>query len=348
MSTPIQRFIWDLTYACPLRCTHCYSESGRRPASTLSREDMLRIVDVIIRARPQRISLSGGEPLLAPWWAEAARRLREAEIPVTIFTSGWLMDEDTAHDLARTVTSVCVSVDGAAEETHDRIRGRRGSFRNAMAALEVLDRVRRERTERGEGCYTFGVDFTVTRSNQGETERFVEDMTGRFPSLAYVRFGAVIPEGLAQEEAFEEQELLSEQEVQALKEAEPRLAARARHGIGVSVTDVRYFLPYSPLGAAGLAVAHIEADGQLRAFGIYEAKVGNVLREPLDVLWQRAIAWRNDPFVDAQLRSIQTIRDWARVTRTLDRRYGSDADKARIALRGKVAEPRAAMARGVS
>ena len=64
-------------------------------------------------------------------------------------------------------------------------------------------------------------------------------------------------------------------------------------------------------------------DGQLRAFPIYEAKVGNVLEEPLDVLWQRALEWRLQPFVVEQIESIRSVADWARVTRTLDHRYGS-------------------------
>ena len=81
-------------------------------------------------------------------------------------------------------------------------------------------------------------------------------------------------------------------------------------------------------------IAHIEPDGALRAFPIYEAKVGNVLEEPLEVLWTRAMDWRSDQFVSAQMGSIRTMADWARVTRTLDRRYGSVEDRERIARRG--------------
>ena len=75
---PITRVIWDLTYACPLRCTHCYSESGRRAARMLDRQHMRRVAQVIIAVRPERVSFSGGEPLLSPWCTEAARLLSEA------------------------------------------------------------------------------------------------------------------------------------------------------------------------------------------------------------------------------------------------------------------------------
>ena len=79
LTTPIERFVWDLTYACPLRCVHCLTESGRRPAAMLDRDAMLRVVEVIVGHRPlaKRMSFGGGEPLLAPWWDEAARLICE-------------------------------------------------------------------------------------------------------------------------------------------------------------------------------------------------------------------------------------------------------------------------------
>src|SRR5262249_22951055 len=161
---------------------------------------------------------------------------------VTLFTSGWLMDNDTARQLAASVAGICVSVDGVTEQVHDAIRGRRGSFRNAMATLRVLDGFKRERVRRGWGrgknpglrsrprafsegkrglfesetCYNLGIDYTVTRSNQDGTERFVEEMTSRFPSVDFIRFGAVVPEGLAQEEDFVRRELLTMEELVAL------------------------------------------------------------------------------------------------------------------------------------
>ncbi len=36
---------WDLTYACPLRCIHCYSESGRRPSHPFVVERLLPVLN---------------------------------------------------------------------------------------------------------------------------------------------------------------------------------------------------------------------------------------------------------------------------------------------------------------
>ncbi|WP_063726135.1 radical SAM protein [Streptomyces monomycini] len=336
-TTPIERFVWDLTYACPLRCLHCLSESGRRPSSMLHRDDALKVADVIISAKPKRLSIGGGEPLLAPWWEKATRRLTAAGVPTTIFTSGWLMNEAIARRLSSSVTGVAVSVDGAGDEVHDLIRGRAGSFQKSMASLEHLNRKKQELRERGESCYRLGVEYTVTRSGWEGKERFVEEISTRFPEVDYITFGAVIPEGLAQEEKFASRELLSDEQLVELSESEADLASYARSHAHVSVTDARLFLPTSPLSVEGETIAHIEASGQLRAVTNYEAKVGSVLEEPLDVLWARALDWRNDPFVSQQRNSIRSLDDWARVTRLLDRRYGSAADKLRIARRSDAA-----------
>lgn len=332
------RIVWDLTYACPLRCLHCYSESGRRPSRTLKRDAMREVVHAIIAARPSRISFGGGEPLLAPWWSEAARLIRDAGIPVAIFTSGWLMTEELAAELAECASVVAVSIDGPNATIHDRIRGRTGSFVRAMQSLQLLDAEKTRRAAQGLECYALDLEYTVTRSGLDGTGSFVRDMSLRFASLDFITFGAVVPEGLAQEESFAD-ELLGTAELAALQDSEPALAAAAANHVAVSVTDVRYFLPNSPLAAAGESILHLEPDGQCRAFTNYEAKVGSVLEESLGTLWDRALAWRRRSDVAELRASIRDIHDWARVTRLLDRRYGSRDDQARIARRGAAPPP---------
>jgi MoaA/NifB/PqqE/SkfB family radical SAM enzyme len=328
----VESIIWDMTYACPLRCIHCYSESGRRPGGS-RREDVLRIAEEIARVKPRGVALSGGEPLLAPGWDEAVQCLRDAGVAVNLYTSGWLMDAALARQLAGGMKRVCVSVDGARAGTHDAIRGRVGSFERAMMALELLARERREREARGEPCYALGVEMTVMRGNLAETELLVRELSGRFPGLEVIQLAMVIPSGLAAGEDFEERELLTDEEGAALLADEARLAALASPGVRVGVSDVRPFFAQRVPGAPRLPMAHLEPDGQLRAFETCEAKVGSVLEEPFEVLWERALAWRGESFVVEQFAAIRTVRDWARASRALDRRYGSAADQARIARR---------------
>ncbi|MDI1450908.1 radical SAM protein [Polyangium sp. 6x1] len=324
-----EKFIWDMTYACPLRCAHCYSESGRRPAGNRD-DDVMRIAEIIAEDRPKRVSLSGGEPLVVKNWAKAARRIHDAGAEVTLFTSGWTLEEADAERLATSVTSVCVSVDGGTEQTHDALRGRSGSFGRAMAALEKLDAFKRGRDGQ---CYKLGIDYTVVRSNLGEVERFVEDVTARFPGLDDVRFAMAMPSGLAAEEAFAAREILTDEQNRALCASGPALQKRSHGDARISIADVRGYRLHTEHCATPPSVGHIEPDGRMRAFPIYEAKVGSAFEQPLDEMWRRMLAWQKDPFVVEQLGSVETNEDWARAARALDRRFGSSADKGRIALR---------------
>ncbi len=339
MAVHIGKFIWDITYSCPLRCNHCYSESGRRPVRTLDRDTAMHIVDVMLAAQPKKVSISGGEPLSVRWAIEAMKRMHDAGVAVALFTSGWSLTERAANALADSVTSIAVSIDGADASIHDTIRGRAGAFERGMKALDILHRVKEERHAAGQSCFTFGIDYTLTRSGakEADLERFAEAVIKRFPKLDFLRFGAVIPEGLAAEREFEANELLSMEELIDLIDVGQRLNARKGNTIDISMTDVRYFLPQPGVSVVDLDILQVEPDGAVRAFPIYEAKVGNLLDEPLDVLLAKVKAWRADPFVVEQMESIRTMADWASATRTLDRRYGSADDQERIARRGQPA-----------
>jgi MoaA/NifB/PqqE/SkfB family radical SAM enzyme len=336
MTVKISKFIWDITYSCPLRCGHCYSESGRRSARTLDRATAMRVVDVMLAAQAKNVMFSGGEPMSVRWAVEAMKRLHDAGIEVTVFTTGWSIQDRMAAALADAVSGVAVSIDGADADIHDAVRGRAGAFERGMRALDALHRVKDERRAAGQTCFTLGIDYTLTRpgAKEADLERFVEAAIERFPRLDFIRFGAVVPSGLGAEREFETTGLLTIEELVDLIDVGRRIAARHENGPKITVTDVRYFLPRPGASLVDLDILQIEPDGALRAFPIYEAKVGNVLHEPLDVLWPRAQAWRSDPFVAEQMETVRTMSDWATTTRILDRRYGSPDDQERIARRG--------------
>ncbi|AJF68730.1 radical SAM protein [Streptomyces vietnamensis] len=320
--------LWDITYACPLRCTHCYSESGRRPARRLSGADMLRAADAILALGAEGVCLAGGEPLLVPELFAVAERFTAAGVPVSLFTSGWTLDRASAEAAVGAFSAVSVSLDGATAEVHDRIRGRRGSFDRAVAALGLL-------TEGGGA--TVGVDYVVMRSNAPQVEEFLTTVAPRFPGLGQVSFGAVVPEGLASRAGFAEHELLSEEQVRLLGSAEygRRLQELAPPGVRVTTTDNLALQMRPDLIGAGvcLPVLQIEPDGAVRAMAAYEGTVGNVLTDPPAELWRRAVARWHDPFVRETLAPVRTMREWAEATRAIDLRFGTEADRQRIARR---------------
>jgi hypothetical protein len=331
---------WDITYACPLRCVHCYSESGRRPTRQLDRADQLRVADAIITMRPGWVALSGGEPLVVPGVFDIAERFGRAGIPVSLYTSGWSLRPGMLDVIVRLFTRVNVSVDGANAGIHDRIRGRAGSFDRAMAALALLDGESARRVATGGTPVNFGIDCTVVRSGFDHLTDFVAEVVPRFAHLGFIWFAGAIPAGLASRPGFAEHELLTDEQADTL--ASPAFAARLRAltppTVGLSIIDTRVMV-LDPAVRGQAPYMQLEPDGGVRTFPIYEGTAGNLLDEPGSVIWQRCQRWWADPFVRETLSGVRTMRDWAAATRLIDHHFGTVADRARFTRRPDLAGP---------
>lgn len=325
--------VWDITYACPLRCTHCYSESGRRPSRQLGQEDLLRVTEALISLRPAAVVLAGGEPLVIRGLPEIVGRFRRAGIEVLLYTSGWSVPPSTVEDVLSLCSRTSVSLDGASAEVHDLIRGRAGSFDRALDTLARLDAASRERRLRGEPPLLFGLDATIVRSSFGQLEEFCTAIVPRFPELRFLSFGVAMPIGLASRTGFVEHELLSDAQADQLADPEyvKHLRSLAPPWVEVSAMDNR-LLRYDPklIEAGRIPAMQVEPDGRVRAMAIYEGTVGSLLTEPPDVLWRRSVARWSDPFVVRTLSAVRTMRQWAAATRLLDQHFGSEDDRVRI------------------
>jgi MoaA/NifB/PqqE/SkfB family radical SAM enzyme len=329
---------WEITYACPLRCSHCYSESGSRPARQLTGARLFALTDALAAMKPRVVHVSGGEPLLVGELTEVASRLRSAGVSVVLTTSGFGLDEARARELAEVFHSIHVSVDGADKRTHDRIRGRAGSFAAAMNALALFDGVAAERRRAGTAPLRFGIDFVVLRSNFGELERVVTDLAPRFRELEWLIFNGVVPVGLASRESYEP-ELLTDEMRRRLGDEElaGALQAAAPEGVIVVLRDNFDLSLHPEIQSEGSAWTLdrlvVEPDGEVRALGAYEGLVGSLLDEPIEVLWARALERRNDPRVVEALAGVRTARDWAAAARRLDLEFAPPRELVRIRKR---------------
>lgn len=134
---------FDITNKCNLRCLHCYNNSGENYQSNdeLSDAEVLRFIDGFQDIKLLNMCFCGGEPLLRKdLVAECARRLKEYHCDnLAMVTNGILLDEKTMKELTEAgINRIQVSLDGATQKSHDRIRNKEGVYENAIRAIKML------------------------------------------------------------------------------------------------------------------------------------------------------------------------------------------------------------------
>jgi MoaA/NifB/PqqE/SkfB family radical SAM enzyme len=319
--------LWEMTYACPLRCIHCNTDSGRRPARQLPLDEMLRLADVLIAMKPRVVHLSGGEPLVIPGLPKVLQRLHDGGMSVVLSSSGFGATPELVGELARRCHSVHISVDGPDAEIHDRVRARAGSFAAAMEALTLLSQQK----------IRFGIDCTLVRANFDHMERILREVAPRFVGLEFALFNCAVPTGAAGRDGFSA-ELLDDAQIAALNGERlfETLQAAAPPGVVVALTDnaALQMRPHDiASGTAANSFLCVEPDGMVRALPIYEGVVGNLLVEPPAVLWQRVLARRQHPFVVAELAEMDTMARWATATRRINEHFATPSELVRLRAR---------------
>ena len=152
--------VWNYTWACNLRCKHCYASAGPRPRpNEMDTREVLRTVDRLADAGVTIIAFSGGEPLMRKDIFEALGRAREYGVFTAVATNGTLITREVAKKLKDLdLLYVEISVDGARPETHDAFRGIPGAFEMAVRGVRNCVEA---------GLWT-QVAMTVTKHNVSE------------------------------------------------------------------------------------------------------------------------------------------------------------------------------------
>ncbi len=156
--------VWDVTYACNLRCKHCYATAGKPLRDELTTEEALETIDKLDRLGVTIIAFSGGEPLVRRDIFELTSYAAEKGIYVAIATNGTLISEEIARKMKESgVSYVQISLDGT-RETHDSFRGVSGAFDRTIEGI---------RNAVKQGLFV-NVSMTVTKYNYSEVPKVIE------------------------------------------------------------------------------------------------------------------------------------------------------------------------------
>ena len=282
--------VWEITLACDLACRHCGSRAGHERPNELSTAECLDLVDQMAELGVKEVTLIGGEAYLRPDWVDIIRRLKSYGIPTTTTTGGrGVTQEMMAEAKAAGLVGGSVSLDGD-EETHDRLRGVKGSYKSAVQAMKIF-----KANNLRLSCNT-----QINRLSMPHLEHVLETFAAAGARSWQIQL--TVPMGRAADEPdvlmqpYDLLELFPE--LARLKERADKLGVRIWAG-----NNIGYFGPYESIlrgyhyrghggsCGAGIATLGIEADGAIKGCPSLPTQRwtgGNIRDAKLVDIWERS------------------------------------------------------------
>jgi len=126
------------------------------------------IVKDLIKINPfVQISLYGGEPLMRKDIYDFLEIAKVHNLKTTICTNGFLLNEKNVKKLADAgLYHLYVSLDGFNQETHDKIRGVKGSYDKIINALKIIHKLKNK--------FFVSPTFVIMKDNFNEVIDFVK------------------------------------------------------------------------------------------------------------------------------------------------------------------------------
>jgi len=274
---------WETTAACNLRCAHCRIETSEEASGEeLSFDQACALLkDIASFARPV-IVLSGGEPLVRRDIVDIARFGSDMGLRMALATNGTLVTSEIARDLKDAgVTQASVSLDGADAQVHDSFRRVSGSFDAALNGIRTLR----------ECGIAVQVNTTVARHNLGRLQDVLALAVSQGASALHLFL--LVPTGCGRE--MEEQDMITPQEYEDVLTWLHEVSREA--AIFVRATCAPHYQriirqrgekPSTAGCLAGESVCFVSRTGDVYPCGYLPLKAGNVLEEPLSLIWEQS------------------------------------------------------------
>ncbi len=129
--------IAELTNRCNLSCLHCFRTNNIADTPDLPLDLYEKFLHEALPYRSRHITLTGGgEPTLHQQFEAVLALTRRYAYTFTLVTNGWTFEHiyPVLAEYRRNVHTVVISLDGACEATHDKIRRQPGSYQKVIQA----------------------------------------------------------------------------------------------------------------------------------------------------------------------------------------------------------------------
>ena len=264
---------FELTGKCNLKCKQCYNDSGKKETpmtAALWKEFSEKVAGKLFT-----VTLSGGEPLLLGNQLFKIMDIFEANNTwINLISNGFLLNREIAKHLAKySLGWVEISIDSPYEEYHDYIRGVPGSWRRAVLAASYLA--------------SYNVPVVIGTCVTPKTLADLKEMVTLSQQIGVrgLTFTKILLSGRAYYNAKEL--ILSKKETEALISKASELKQNTKNLIVNCTTQTIEDALADKTGTANYQIPIIRPDGNMRLSCFEPIIIGSVLKENINVLWDR-------------------------------------------------------------
>jgi MoaA/NifB/PqqE/SkfB family radical SAM enzyme len=188
----LQSIIFFVTSACNQKCAHCFNWQNLNRQGDLRLEEIEKIS--LNLPRFSRLLMSGGEPFLRKELPDIVRLFyRNNNIEAVVIPSNGTLTSIIVPAMrtileisARLNVSVCFSLDGLAE-SHDSLRGMKGSFEKSLTSIRMLGELKREY-----GNLSINVASTITAHNMNEIKKLIDFIRAKDDNVIEMHYFDVV------------------------------------------------------------------------------------------------------------------------------------------------------------
>jgi len=168
--------LFRINSRCNLNCKYCVVKDME--FKELSTKEVINLLEDIDRLGVAYLTLSGGEPLLRKDFKLVANKIAELGFYCALNTNGTLITSKNARILANSFDMIKISIDGD-RLTHDKLRGKKGSYEKAVNAIKILHRLSQRRAK-------IFLHFLVNKDNVSQMDLVYNEFRDISDSMSFM------------------------------------------------------------------------------------------------------------------------------------------------------------------
>jgi radical SAM protein with 4Fe4S-binding SPASM domain len=161
----ISKITLSITNKCNLNCDYCCQDSCIRNNDEAPLDEIKKYIDNILKLKPMRVVLTGGEPMIRKDFFEILNYLHQNfDGKIQLMTNATFICKENVDNIIDKVYSIDISLDGYNEESCSKIRGP-GVFSKIMNNINLL---------KEKNFHNLSASMVFGYSNENDIEPFKE------------------------------------------------------------------------------------------------------------------------------------------------------------------------------